>query len=752
VKSRGLTGNINYKSVLATLLLLLAADRMVSANRAEAERVQAKQQSEFEVEPRDASANPAGLSFTIRLADGKREFRQGEIIRIELNFSSSKPKKYGVWVIPWDRRRQLNLDHFHVDPADGVSDPMYDHFHSVLGLMWGGGGSSRHVWLEEKPYRITYDLNEWLRFDRPGIYRLSITSSRVSTINYDNRVENLSLTSNTVEFGIIPAEKDWQEEGLQRVIQMLDAKDRNAGLGSSCRELRFLGSKAAAAEMVRRYGDSDNKCGFENYAGLIGSTHREFVIDQMESRLVLPDQPVSKEWLDLLTMLVTDSRRPRGQPGSINEDPWSPQQLKYHEQARAKYVEQLAQMVSQKTGRARVVSVKTLLDLKFNKWAIPDAATIFDDLSTADQKDLLEYRWEQVAGPAMLPVLRRLYRKSESVELTTWVLRRIYDLAPGEGRQLIITELRKPNPRVYYHHAVRQKFKILPDEMLPELDSVFVDNFEGSRDTEMHSALIERYGSPNIFGRVKAILDERIGKMACTEQSLLLAYCLRVDASESTELIRRALNAREKDNSRCYSSVFRSVGEIRTGSKLEKLAIEYLEDSDPEVVSDAIAFLGLYGSADTEEPLWLRFVKWHKEWNGRERELNEDVPWQRVEQNLQWALSHSPVWLADPKKLERLKQLCLTPNSREQVDNLIRGWTSEIPIRIALFKAEWGNADVAQYNLRSLPALKNKLAQFPTGTIFKWQPVYEGIMDEEKEKLFQELESFLLERGIKLIK
>ncbi|MCI0660860.1 MAG: hypothetical protein L0220_07280, partial [Acidobacteria bacterium] len=426
VKSIGLTGWVAF-----LLLLLLAADRIVSAKS-----VQVKQHSEVEVEHRDASSNPAGLSFTIRLANGKREFRQGEIIRIEMNFSSSEQKKYHVWVIPSERRIRLNLDNFHVDPADGVSDPMYDHFHSVIGLMWGSSGSSRHVWLEEKPYRITYDLNEWLRFDRPGIYRLSITSHRVLAINSDNRVENVvSLTSNTVEFEVFPAEKDWQEEGLQRVIQMLDA-DRNEGLRSSCRELRFLGSTAAAAEMVRRYGDSCDKCGFENYAGLIGSPHRDFVIEQMESRLVRPDQPVSKGWLELLAMFVMDSRRPQDQPGSLNEmqrNDYNPQQLKFREQARAKYVEQLAHVVSQKTGRARVVSVKTLLDLNFNKWAIPDAATIFDGLSPADQQELLEYRWEQVAGPAMLPILRRLYRKNEFVELKTWVLRRIYDLAPGEG-------------------------------------------------------------------------------------------------------------------------------------------------------------------------------------------------------------------------------------------------------------------------------------------------------------------------------
>ena len=65
---------------------------------------------------------------------------------------------------------------------------------------------------------------------------------------------------------------------------------------------------------------------------------------------------------------------------------------------------------------------------------------------------------------------------------------------------------------------------------------------------------------------------------------------------------------------------------------------------------------------------------------------------------------------------------------------------------------EWGHAEVAQYDMRSLSALKEKLGQFPKGAVFKWQPYNEGYLDEEKEKLFLELESFLRDRGSKLVK
>jgi hypothetical protein len=431
----------------------------------------------------------------------------------------------------------------------------------------------------------------------------------------------------------------------------------------------------------------------------------------------------------------------------------------FHEQAKAKYAEQLARAIPNKIGRARAISVKTLFGLNSGKLELPAAASIFNELSLNDQRDLLACCWKRIASPAMLPILRRIYEESserddEIGELNGLALRRIYDLAPEEGRRLIIAEMRRPAPR-----GGRQTLTILPDETLPELDYIFVDNFEKNDNPDTHSALIERYGSPAIFPRVMALLDERVGNMDCFQQSRLLAYCLRVDASGSVDLVRRALTARGKGNTKCYPNVFRSVAEFRTSPELEKLAIEFLDDADPEVVIDAATMLGQYGSTEAEEALWRRFEKWRREWEGREQELkagfhnDNTIQLQTgLEQALRMALSNSPSWLADLKKLERLRSLCVTQSEREQVDNLIQWLGGEISIRFFPADDEWGSAQVAHYTLRSLSALKQKLAQFPKGTVFKWATFNERRLDEEKEKLLRELESFLGERGARLVR
>jgi len=763
MKSVSPARTILFKSGLAALLLLssLPAGQIVSANRAQSETAaQAKQESEFEVKRREASSkNLPGLSFTIRLAGARREFRQGEIIRLEMSFSSSLPKKYEMEGRTWDRSGRLDDDEFHIDPADGFSDPMYDHFHSGFGLMGGGGGGV--FTLEVKPCLITYDLNEWFRFDRPGKYRLYVASPRVGPIKRDAQSGGVILTSNAVEFEITPAGRAWQEGELKRVTQALDAKDRNADRQSACRALRFLGSEAAVAELIRRYGDSDDGCAFEYYAGLIGSPHRDLVIEKMESRLAMPDQPVPNGWLTLLATLVTIScssewEQSASSDGQRRSDHWE-RRMTFYGQAKAKYAEQLARAIPHKIGRARAISVKTLFGLSSGKLELPAAASIFNDLSLNDQRDLLACCWKRIASPAMLPILRRIYEESSernNDDLNGLALRRIYDLAPEEGRRLIIAEMRRPAPR-----GGRQTLTILPDETLPELDSIFVDNFEKNDNPDTHSALIERYGSPAIFPRVMALLDERVGNMDCHQQARLLAYCLRVDSSGSVGLIRRALTARGKENARCHHDVFRLVGELHASPELEKLAIEFLDDDDPEVVIDAATMLGQYGSAEAEEALWRRFEKWRREWGGREQELNADfhndntIQHQTgLEQALRMALSDSPAWLADLKKLERLRSLCVTQNERQQVDKLVQWYGGGISIRFFPAGDEWGSAQVAHYTLSSLSALKQKLAQFPQGTVFKWATFNESQLDEEKEKLFRELESFLGERGARLVR
>jgi hypothetical protein len=57
--------------------------------------------------------------------------------------------------------------------------------------------------------------------------------------------------------------------------------------------------------------------------------------------------------------------------------------------------------------------------------------------------------------------------------------------------------------------------------------------------------------------------------------------------------------------------------------------------------------------------------------------------------------------------------------------------------------------NLAQYDLRSLEALKTKLGQFPHGTMFVWSPS-EFAQSERVEDLFKELSEYATQHGMRL--
>src|ERR1041384_1991529 len=211
-----------------------------------------------------AAQNPAGVEFTLRLADGKTKFRQGEIIRLELVFSSSTSGKYTLNNRSYDRSGRLEMDDFHLSPADGFVDPLHDYFYESVygGFMMGGLFSTPK--LEAKPVVITEELNEWFRFDRPGRYRLYVSSPRIGKGLYDFNSKPLAAPSNMAEFEIMPADREWLKQKLAEINEALDgqSKVQDQARRSVCRQLRFLGSEDAARAMVRRYQGHDRECDF----------------------------------------------------------------------------------------------------------------------------------------------------------------------------------------------------------------------------------------------------------------------------------------------------------------------------------------------------------------------------------------------------------------------------------------------------------------------------------------------------------
>src|SRR5262249_32799665 len=153
----------------------------------------------------------------------------------------------------------------------------------------------------DAPIDVRVDLNEWLRFDRPGRYRLYAVSSRLA---YGTTWRPLEpMTSSIVEFEVVPADPAWAAQTLERATATLDriaahvaSRPMSYGgalaiepdLARAARTLRFLGTPEAARALVRylaadggiissRDGTPMFDRSWEVVAGLVASPHRALV-------------------------------------------------------------------------------------------------------------------------------------------------------------------------------------------------------------------------------------------------------------------------------------------------------------------------------------------------------------------------------------------------------------------------------------------------------------------------------------------
>ena len=609
------------------------------------------------------------VTLTLRLADGRSEFRPGEIITLELEFASAIPKRFAVDGATYDRSGRLTIDEFTIDRIDDVSDPMLDYFASIGG---GPGGGIRGIGaLGEKPFTVRLDLNEWFRFDKPGAYTLSVRSRRVTDESATPH-SILPTQSNAISFMILPRDTEWEQAELDRARSILAAKSPPRGERPGCRLMRFLGTDAAAVEMVRHYGlDTSGGCDFEYMAGLFGAPNRTAIVRMMEQGLRAPDRPITRGYLRTLATLSVYLGHPEWRPvatrqtkGRLIPGGELSKRSDLIDAAVAVYSDMLAAAMPTKSDRAGAITLAEGLGrpggLSPATPASPDQlAAVFLDLPAERQATVLGFQWRTIAGPAMIPALRRLVDapSTNQASVPDLALRRLAQLVPVEARPLILREIQHPR-----RGATLKTLGSLPDAELPELDDVLAANFEAS-DSEIHAALVQRYATKKIEPRILASAGEKIGRMACSQQASILAYVLRVDEARGAQLLDRAMASRITG---CWRSL-NWIADARMSPALEKRAIADLDGADPDGVIAAIQTLGRHGSPEALAPLRAAFQRWHATWNGRQEELiysrAVDRPNARqamVEDAFRQAIGAGDNWLLRAEDVRELQSLCVT--------------------------------------------------------------------------------------------
>jgi hypothetical protein len=701
--------------------------------------------------PGPASSDP---QLTISTSNNQLSFRVGEIISLDLAFTSSSPNKYQMDMASYDRSGRLSEDRFVVDPSTGWDDPLQLYFSSHNGFMALGLRGFRA--LSTAPTTIHVELNEWIRFKTPGQYRVTVISGRVSEIA-SSSFGGLGVTSNSLTLTIVPATKEWQDSTLKTALQTLASSKPPANPApnpsdprtQAIETLRYLGTPDAAREMADRISGGNSDWDFE--AGLMGSPARSAGLEEMKKLLVSPNFPVTGRFLGTMSVLAL----PEGASDNI------PAQ---REKAEAEFRQELISVMKQKQGAALAVSNTTIVeDAAVHSSALPvdlkqtttrQLVDTFDSLPYQQQDTMLEFRWSALDHEEMLPLIRRIARRDLgevwSDKASAAALGRWYEMAPDEARPVVIQEILRPKPRFG-----ARVLGILPDKELPEADQPLVEHLISSSDffTSSNSAsLIQRYGTRAVEPKVVAFLDPMVGKLPCAVQAPLLAYVLKTDPEVAKPLLERAMAARGKGFTACNHSLLPDVAASQNGSMPQDIAIKSLDDPDPQVVADAAEYLKQFGSASAEDVLWARLTAWSEHWKGSEKEL-QYVPGQNMGAMYESGAGSSMVdalaaghgWLVDEAKLRRLVDLSIGPQQRQMAEHYQSIWSTR-PWSIA-FIPMVGHFQIAQYQESSMAAAKEKLLQFPHGSSFEWF----GFGQAGEDKAFEEMSRFATEHNLKLV-
>ena len=509
---------------------------------------------------RVAASQPGDLSLQLSLKNGQTSFREGEIIALTAEYSSTSQKKYYLNTRAYDRSGRLEeMELFCIDP-DTNSDPLADYFNGNMGFMGGGLGGEQD--LSSRPYPVNLELNEWKSL-RDGSYRLSIVSHRVTVPSdndpYEAGLPAIPLRSNAVEFQVVKADTEWQTAQLAAAKNALDSPESTGeDAKHAARVLRFLGSEAATRELARRFwSGNDQPFGWDLKFGLFGSPYRAMAIAGMKTALQDPQHPVTQEFVQTLATLEmqSDPRYLLPKYDESNKEAW----VKAHDAYFAAFSKRVADHMSDvaaslqsKTGKARAVSVSELLqaDATLNPSAKAQLRQLllasWDSLPVRQRNELIQYRWEQVGGPELLPILRTIIagapnRNHEIDKLDrASALRRVYELAPLQGRELILHEITNPKGDIGIN-----VLGLLPERELPQVEHPLIAKLKIGDADEIDFQLLERYGSERVLPEIKAIYEAHRGEWACAPQDAMVRYFLRVRPDYGVAQVRDALGQRK---------------------------------------------------------------------------------------------------------------------------------------------------------------------------------------------------------------
>ena len=679
-----------------------------------------------------------------------------------------------------DRRGPCPAFQFQVEPASGWRDPYADWYYSGInhnfqlefpyqcGLMGGIAGQP------PPPPQITFTLNDWVQFDRPGTYRISLryttyerTLEQARQDPHDERHLGTWITLRTepIKVVVLPEPADVSQR-TANVRTLLRVKVLGVSAhGNDPYALPEWMAYSTSPEVVPVLAKFYQVNTWVAARGLRTSPDQELVVREMEKQLVSPDFAVSAYFVAQLAFASVRLKHPELFPPDGHYDQWTKQWEQAAATRREAYLATLADYcgrllnaLPRKQASPHRDSQKGLWNVLENEkepgWqalrrrAQLEFASSWRRLDQPNAWYVTESDWELLRSPAMLPFLRRQTLYGPKEPYTRW----LYELSPSDVRRGVVNALswdawgmaaswasvfdHRLQPSAMVDEHLRQG--LLESPRLRPLPGEHLSILEQTNSEDFHIVLMKA-GSAALAPTVRRVLAEQ----NCMGDPALWEFLLnRVGKAEEAPLLRRYRKASARVTCEAESDFQEAVAHYWS-PRIEETVVAQLDGPEPAAIG-AARLLARYGSPAAEDALWERLQRYYRSHATLlPVDMTPHFPEQpQIEGELMLAIMNGRLWYPTPATVEGLRKFCVhfcgnvTAYARSADQTQYITVYPGVGPRGDLFQPE--SVTLLQYDLDDIEAW---IARFPKGTRFAPQNYI-------ARSAYAELANFLKQRGM----
>ncbi len=363
------------------------------------------------------SAADAGKDVKLELsfADGKAVYQIGDAINLNLSFTSTKPD----YVV--ESYYSPRFDDVILSPMDGIYPWAYR-----LNRLYSYDDVSAPQKLSQSPVIINLTINNLVRFDKPGKYKVKVLSRRVWSSSGERsfRSNPIPLLSNEIEFEIKEMSQAEEQVEVKRIAGLMDSAKTLPQHQLFKRELDYLTGDVSTVEKVNRFLKPPVFGGvywLDTGMGLNIARNKKLAVGLFEAALRDPTREINEDLInELVTLRLLMEDEKQASQASTSEQLWKELEPRASELKRTYYAE-LLESLPKRTGRTQIVTAYRIFTFLPKDDASSAAYNItktfllekFDELKHYEQSTLLDRYWDKIKTPALIPLLEKILSGKE---------------------------------------------------------------------------------------------------------------------------------------------------------------------------------------------------------------------------------------------------------------------------------------------------------------------------------------------------